>query len=225
MALKLSKILKNYWTTVFIPSYIRYKYYKLVDKSTTFKFQGNDFKYFNHWYNTTWDNERTVEIPIICRMIYENNNEDFLEIGNVISHYFNIDHDIIDKYEKAKDVINDDVVDFQKSKNYKLIISISTLEHVGWDEKPRDPEKIFKALANLKKHLVPGGKLVVTIPLGYNYILDNYLRSGEIKFTENYYLTRISRSNKWKEVKSGNNVKHNLSYPGADVLFIGVYKN
>ena len=102
MALKLSKILKNYWTTVFIPSYIRYKYYKLVDKSTTFKFQGNDFKYFNHWYNTTWDNERTVEIPIICRMIYENNNEDFLEIGNVISHYFNIDHDIIDKYEKAK---------------------------------------------------------------------------------------------------------------------------
>ena len=126
---------------------------------------------------------------------------------------------------KQKDVINDDVVDFQKSKNYKLIISISTLEHVGWDEKPRDPEKIFKALANLKKHLVPGGKLVVTIPLGYNYILDNYLRSGEIKFTENYYLTRISRSNKWKEVKSGNNVKHNLSYPGADVLFIGVYKN
>ncbi len=197
----------------------------MVDKSKTFKFQGNDFKYFYHWYNTTWNNERTVEIPIVCQMINDT-NENFLEIGNVLSHYFNIDHYIVDKYEKGKGVINEDVVDFQTSKIYKLIVSISTLEHVGGDEKPRDPEKIFEAIHNLKRHLAPEGKLIVTIPLGHNNILDSYLESGKIKFTENYYLTRISNSNKWKEIKSGYyNVKNHSQYPGAHVLFIGVYKN
>jgi len=225
MDFKWFKLLKNYWTTVFIPSYLRYNYYRLFDKSRTFIFEGQNLNYFNHRYNTTWNNERVIEIPIICNMMKKNLDDDFLEIGNVLPHYFHIDHDVVDKYEKADGVINEDVVDFQTSKYYKLIVSISTLEHVGWDEKPRDPEKIFEAFDNLKKHLAPGGKFVVTIPLGHNSALDNYLETGRIEFTESYYLKRISRSNKWIQIKSGfYNVKCNSSYPGAQVLFIGVYK-
>ena len=33
---------------------------------------------------------------------------------------------------------------------YDLIVTISTLEHVGWDEEPRDPSKVLRAIENLK---------------------------------------------------------------------------
>jgi hypothetical protein len=225
MGFKWSKLIKNYWTTIFIPSYLRYNYYRFTDRSRNFIFQGKTYRYFNHSYNTTWNNERTIEIPIVCKFVSENKDNNILEIGNVLSHYFKMDHDVVDKYEKADGVINEDVVDFQSSESYKLIISISTLEHVGWDEYPRDPEKIFNALDNLKKSLVPGGKLVVTLPLGHNNKLDKHLETGKIKFTENHYLKRISRSNKWKELESGfYNAKYDFPYPGGNVVFIGVYE-
>ena len=224
MDIKWSKIIKNYWTTVFIPSYLRFNYYKIFDPSKTFEFQLNTYKYFYHWYNTTWNNERAIEIPIICKFINESKGEDILEIGNVLSHYFNIEHDIVDKYEKADGVINQDVVDFKASKKYGLIVSISTLEHVGWDETPRDPEKIFIALENLRNSLVPRGKLIVTLPIGQNSALDSFLATGKIKFTKNYYLKRISQSNKWTELNSEfNKAEHVFPFPGANLLFVGIY--
>jgi len=96
------------------------------------------------------ENERAVEIPIIWHIVRENKGKRILEAGNVLSHYFRVDHDIVDKYERAEDVINEDVVNFQPSKKYDLIVSISTLGHVGWDENPKEPSKILKAIEHLK---------------------------------------------------------------------------
>ena len=36
-----------------------------------------------------------------------------------------------------------------KAKEAYKIVSISTMEHVGWDETPRDSKKILVALENL----------------------------------------------------------------------------
>jgi hypothetical protein len=232
MNLNWSKLRKNRWIrllfeTDFPLSYLlRYRYYRLIVKSSrTFKMNGHNYTYFNHKYNTTWNNERAVEIPIICKFVSENNYDNFLEIGNVLSHYFNIDHDIVDKYEKAQGVLNEDVVEFQTRKKYELIVSISTLEHVGWDENPGDDEKILHALTNLKKSLVSGGKLIVTLPLGYNKILDKYLETGKIKFTEKYFLKRTSRTNKWTEIKTDfYESKFNFPFPMANIVFIGIYQ-
>ncbi len=215
----------NYWTTVFIPLYLRFIYYRLFKSIKTFKFQGEYYKYFYRWYNTTWKNERAVEIPIVCKLINEYKNFELLEIGNVLSHYFELNHDVIDKYEKAEGVINQDVVDFHPSKKYDLIVSISTLEHVGWDETPKDPNKIFPTLKNLKTCLVRGGKLIVTIPIGQNPFLDKFLEKGKIKFTENYYLKRISSENEWFELGSNfSKAKYNHPFPSANVLFLGIYQ-
>jgi hypothetical protein len=78
MVFKWSRLIKNYWTTVFIPSYLRYNYYRLFDNSKTFKFQKDTYRYFNHWFNTTWNNERAIEIPIVCKFITENYDNNIL---------------------------------------------------------------------------------------------------------------------------------------------------
>jgi hypothetical protein len=36
-----------------------------------------------------------------------------LEIGNVLSYHVRFEHDILDKYEIAKGIMNEDVVDFR----------------------------------------------------------------------------------------------------------------
>jgi hypothetical protein len=141
-------------------------------------------------YNYTWRNERAVEIPILWEIV-KNTKGNILEVGNVLSHYFPVKHDVIDKYEKAPNVINLDVVDLDSSKKYNLIVSISTLEHVGWDEKPREPKKIVYALRKLKECLNPGGKIVLTLPLGYNKEVDKLLEEKKNTF----YRTALSQTN------------------------------
>ena len=214
-----------YWTRRFIPLFLNYIYYRFFKSIEPLKFQGKDYKYFYRWYNYTWINERAVEIPIVCKLINEYKDFELLEIGNVLSHYFDLkNHDIVDKYEKAEGVINQDVIDYQPSKKYDIIVSISTLEHVGWDEKPKDPNKIFKAIENLKNCLVAGGKLVVTMPIGENPYLDKFLETGELKFNENYYLKRISLDNKWIDLGSDfYKAKYNHPYPAANVIFVGIH--
>lgn len=81
-----------------------------------FKFQNKKYPYFWHQYNTTWQNERTVEVPIIWEIVKKYKTKKILEVGNVLSYYFPVKHDIVDKYEKEKGVINEDVVNFQPAK-------------------------------------------------------------------------------------------------------------
>ena len=202
----------------------------------TFTLQGQTYRYFYHLHNTTWKNERAVEIPIILEKIqfchYQGGR--ILEVGNVLSNYVHFQHDIVDKYEKADGVINQDVVDFQplsenENDKYDLIVSISTMEHVGWDETPRDPRKIPLAFENLTTRcLAPGGEIVVTLPIGYNTYLDKLLKEDKdkIRFTEQYYLKRISDDNKWTQVGGGEvrEAKYGTPFPYANVLVIGIIK-
>jgi cyclopropane fatty-acyl-phospholipid synthase-like methyltransferase len=151
---------------------------------------------------------------------------DILEVGNVLSHYFAVTHDIVDKYEKAAGVINQDVVDINLPKKYDLIVSISTLEHVGWDETSREPGKINRAIKKLKKLLNPNGKIVVTMPIGYSLDLDKSLKTGKVKFDKMYCLKRISKDNKWVETdwESIRNSKYDDPFPFANGLVIGLIK-
>ncbi len=193
----------------------------------SFAFSGGKYAYFWHPYNMTWRGERAIEIPIVKKIVDGNRNKRILEIGNVLSHYFEFPHDIVDKYEKAPNVMNRDVVTFRPQKAaYDLILSISTLEHVGWDEKPRDSKKFLKAFKNLMGPcLKPGGMLIVTLPLGHNPVLDKAIAENQIRFTQKYYLKRIGRINHWKESdqESVKNCKEMDPYPFANGLFVGIF--
>lgn len=56
----------------------------LLLPKNNFLFNGKQYKYFYHRYNSTWQNERAVEIPLIVEFINENskkNPKKILEIG------------------------------------------------------------------------------------------------------------------------------------------------
>lgn len=201
-----------------------FEYYYCISKKRTFIFQGKVHRYFYDEYSRTWRNERAVEVPIIWDICEKNKGKRILEVGNVLSHYFPINHDVVDKYEMAEGVINEDIVNFQPSKKYDLIVSISTLEHVGWDENPREPGKILKAIEHLKNLLSSGGKMIVTLPLGYNSELDRFLKEGRLRFDKQYYLKRISKNNIWIETSCDDvrDVKYGEPFPNANGLVIGI---
>ena len=149
-----------------------------------------------------------------------------LEIGNVLSHHIQFEHDVLDRYEIAKGVMNEDVVDFESEKKYDLIVSISTLEHVGGTRIHVTVLKILRAIENLKTLLSKGGIIVITVPLGYNEYLDKLLNEGLIRFTEQYQLIRISLGNEWTEASWSEvqHAKYNSTFPFANALVIGIIR-
>jgi hypothetical protein len=213
-------------SSLIVLSYFAGYYYKLFKSSETFEFQGGIYHYLFHKYCTTWRNERTVLIPIIWEIVkkYKEQNKMVLEVGNVLSYYFDVDHDILDKYEIKDGVINEDVVDFKPSKYYDLIVTIVTLELVGWSENEalRDPMKILAAIENLKSHVSHGGKIVAAICLGFNTELDNLIRNKSLQFNKASYLKKISNY-KWHEVdwEDVKDVKYDHYIPSANAVLVG----
>ncbi|MDH5740578.1 MAG: class I SAM-dependent methyltransferase [Nitrospira sp.] len=169
-------------------------------RAKTFVFNGHTYPYLYHFCNKTWKNERGVEIPIFRELLLRHQNARILEVGNVLSHYVPIHHDVVDKYEVTPGVLNQDIVEFAPTARYDLILSISTLEHVGWDEVPREPAKLLQAIEHLRDRcLAPGGQIMVSLPIGHNEFFDGLLRDGKSPFTQQHFLKRISNRNYWVE--------------------------
>lgn len=203
------------------------KYYSLKTSSTTFTFKNKKHKYFIHAYNHTWRNERRVEVPIIWDIIKDKESTKVLEVGNVLSHYFPIKHDVVDKYEKGASVINEDILTYKPKKKYDYIVSISTIEHVGWDEAKKDKMKIIQTLNNLKGMLSRNGKIIFTVPLGYNPPMDDMIVNKKLNLDEQYYLKRVSRDNLWKEMKLDKNNPDLFDKPylNGNGIIVGIINN
>lgn len=203
-------------------------YYKLFCSNKRFNFNGSELKYFYHLYNCTIANERAIELSLASRLIKKYHGKKILEVGNVLSHYFPVSHEIVDKYEKAKGVINCDISEFVPSYKYDLIISISTLEHMGMDYGEKtEGKKALTSIKYLKNLLNKGGQIFVTIPLGWNKALYDRIKKSPGLFDIEYYFKKISPLNDWIQVnrtdalkskpfdkKSGNTL---LVYVGTNI--------
>jgi len=202
-------------------------YYYKIFKNRTFKLNNQTYKYYYAIYNTTFLKERAVEIPIIMKYVKEYEGKRILEIGNVLSHYENFVHEIVDKYEKAEEVNNTDIIEYKPEQKYDLVVSISTFEHIGWDETPKVDDKVLVALNRLKSFMNPGGKAVLTLPLGHNHYFEKILKDKLFNFNESYFLKRISKDNQWVQIeyKDIGDVQYDYPYQNANVLFIGVINN
>ena len=164
----------------------------------TFRYGDIDLPYFAHIYNTAHLNERTIEIPIAQHYLERANK--VLEVGNVMKHYFPFRHDVVDKFERAEGVINCDVRAFRTEKKYDLIFSISTLEHVGWDEQPQEsPSAFHDAIRVLHSLLDRDGLLMYTVPVGYNRWLDEQFRNRSVPYSSMQAFRRLNLINSWRE--------------------------
>jgi len=166
----------------------------------TFTFQGSRYRYFASVYNETWKNERAVEVPLAMSELRAAAGKRVLEVGRVLDHYVRTHHDTVDRYEAGPRVLNVDIGSFRPEAPYDLILSISTLEHVGWDERPRDPTKAIRAIRHICSLLSPGGTFFMTVPIGSHPSLDEYLRASPVEFETMFYLKRITAGNDWVEV-------------------------
>jgi SAM-dependent methyltransferase len=197
--------------------------YTRFRRGRSFTFQGKSLQYLRVAYNYTWRNERAVEIPIFQDIVAQYEPSQILEIGNVLRHYMPIRHDVVDKYEEGPDVQNVDAVDYDPGRTYDLIISISTLEHVGWDEVPVEPAKVRYAIDHLRQLLSPGGKLIVSLPVGYNSEVNTILAKGDVPWTSLVCLKRARWDNVWHQAEWRAIVKKRYDYwtPTARAIVIG----
>jgi hypothetical protein len=157
--------------------------------------------YVVHPYNATWRAERCVELPY-ARAFLARRSGRGLEVGNVLSHYGPVSHRIVDKYERAPGVENIDVLDIE-AQALDYVVCLSTLEHVGWDEPERDPDKALVALAKLREVLAPTGRLLVSFRLGHHPRLTDAVQKGLPVERETIYVPVSGRWRRADEAEDG----------------------
>jgi hypothetical protein len=131
----------------------------------------------------------------------------------------------LDKDEADPRVVNADVTEYETDERYDLIVTISTLEHVGFDySETVEVRKILVAIERLRSFLSPTGHLVVTLPLGYNPHLDRLLRTGKLSFDRLLAMQRVTRDNRWRETSWASiaNARYGDPYRGANGLIFGI---
>lgn len=145
--------------------------------------------------------ERAVEIPFSTSFLENHPNGRILEVGNVMSGVMALpqSYDVVDKYEVAEGVINVDVLDYAPDSKYDLILSISTLEHIGFDEATKDSRKPLRVVEHLSNLLRPGGSMLITVPTGYNPAVDDMISRNSGHFSQMLFLKRVSYWGFWTE--------------------------
>lgn len=168
------------------------------------EFELDERRYPTHWNrrHRSWMTERAVEVPVGRGAVDDalrRGADRILEVGNVLGVHGPISHEVVDKYEEGPGVRNVDVFEIDGGP-YDLILSISTLEHVGWDESPRNPDLAAAAVRHLRSRLAPAGTLLVTVPVDYNPVLDAALSAGELPLDRLSAMRRIARPDRWAQV-------------------------
>jgi hypothetical protein len=163
--------------------------------------------------------ERVVEIGYAKKFLGNRNYEHFLEVGNVMSHYLRVGHDVLDKYEISTGVINEDIVDFSPSHKYDVILSISTVEHVGFDEPIMEEGKATRAILRIRELLREGGVALITTPLGYNSEIDEVVLKNSLNFSQEIFMKRVSSLNRWVQTtKEEPILRYDSKYKFANFL-------
>jgi len=191
-------------------------------KPFQFTYDGTTLDYFSHPYNNTRHNERAIEIPIFWNYIQEWKGlvepKQIMEIGNTLSHYYLFPHVIIDKWEPGNGVTNVDLLEFNTDEKFPFIFSISTLEHIGQDERPSEPDKCIKAIEKIRSLLEVGGFALISFPLAYNPFLDNALKDNPDLF-DAIICMRRGKYNEWEQVAL--DTVWNTNY-GPEIVDIGI---
>jgi hypothetical protein len=197
----------------------------LADRHFTFRSEKLKCHYAH--YNVTWSNERCVEIPLGQHILAQANGP-ALEVGHVLGHYGTRGHTVIDKFESAPGVLNEDITEWeaQTGERFALILSLSTFEHIGFDDEAEgdSAKKIRAAIAACRALLAADGRLVITVPLGYNPHLDELIETDTLGEDRASFLLR-SGPREWAEVARAEAVgtRFGCPFPYANALMVAEF--
>jgi SAM-dependent methyltransferase len=177
---------------------------RVIRRGDTFTWRGETLTVAAFAYNQTLRNERAVELPIAWRWLKDvPAGSGVLEVGNVLSHYPTRvpERDIVDLWEPGPGVQNVDL--FDVTGRYDVVVSISTAEHVRWDQPPRDLDGSLDAIAHLRSLLNPGGRMLLTVPLNHQPKLDIAILEGTTGATRDSTMMLDGSASKWSEHEGG----------------------
>jgi hypothetical protein len=120
-----------------------------------------------------------------------------LEIGNVLAHYGTTGWPAVDLREGP---IKADVMRWTPERPVDLLISISTVEHIGFgkfaaDTAPTTPADVMR---RFRSFLAPDGQAIVTAPTAYNPALDAQLVEGALGVNKAWFMRVVNRV-EWEE--------------------------
>ena len=115
---------------------------------------------------------------------------------------------------------------WESPRRYDLVVSCSTIEHIGWDDQERCPERILNASNRLRALLAPAGQAVISVPLGINSGLDDAIARAGFGASELHFMKRVSQENLWKETdkEAALQCKYGDPYHGAGAILVAVYR-
>lgn len=204
-----------------------------AEKPMKSKYSGKRFPFFKkslplfiHSYNATWRNERSVEIAAALDFLDGKENQQILELGNVLSYYHDFKSVVVDKYEQSSNCINEDFLDYDPKRKFDGFISISTLEHVGWDEPEKHETKAIDCIHRVKDLVSDLDNVLISFPLNYNPYLDAAVRQKKLPFKETLILVRKDPNLTWEEATITDaqhpDYAYSAKYYGAAAVFFGI---
>ena len=143
--------------------------------------------------------ERSVELSIANDWLAT--KDDVIEIGAVTPYYWpKRIKDIVDPTD-GHDLVNINATLFDVSLKNKNVLCLSVLEHIGAGDYGLDSSP-GTSIGALEIILMRSKSALITVPVGYNKQLDNYIFKRISKKSKVYYLVRGSgeKDNNWKQV-------------------------
>lgn len=165
--------------------------------------------------------ERGIELFLIQQ--YLKKHQDIIEIGAVTPYHQDLlnklNHPIIDPFDPYETCIREDAekVDFTN----KNVLCISTIEHMGVEVYGNTDKDISKPIRFLTKLNEQASSFLVTVPVGANIELDEYLITAQVN---KILLHRLFYNppiwiphNSFEAVK---NIKYNSPFPNGNVIWV-----
>lgn len=174
----------------------------LIFNDSEFEFNGKSFALFEHSFNCGYINERMTErsVELSLALNYIQMQDNITELGAVTPYYFFEDKifEIIDPTDAHKRATKKSLFDCDLTG--KNILSISTVEHIGTSDYGMNEKKT--PIDAIEKILKEASSCLITAPLGYNRILDEWVKENQsnpkVKVLKRYI------NNHWECVKDGN---------------------
>ncbi len=168
--------------------------------NSKFKLGSIELPYCYHEHNSSFRNERKVEVPLGAYFLDKFNNDVF-EVGCVMPHYGRGEHTIIDLTDNHPRNIKANALHWDYTG--KNVLSISTIEHFMTREYGNGSNE--DSITCLSKIVTEAKNYLITFPTCYNEFLHQHMKSNA--FIPRVMLKRINQNeNEWEQYFDFDNV-------------------